>query len=519
MPVVFQDRSPISLYDAQHSSSAMAPVPSTIIEQILATLLRFKRTCQQLGVHDGNIRVVATEATRNAKNRDALLDQIRRETGWVVQLLAKEEEGRLGAMGIASSVTHLDGVCMDMGGGSLQLTWLSTKTSGDIVMGPSVSLPYGAAALMFRLSKVTAFEKEQFHNELASKIHDVVEKDLQIPVSSWDAATKMGGFNLYLSGGGFRAWGHILMSQEIMQPYPIPIINGYSVLGSQVDPVIDMNTASPRIFRISSRRASQIPAVQALIKAIKQARLPIAKVVFAQGGVREGLLYSDLPLAVRAQNPLVTSTVSYAPQSAAALGQLLRDAVPCPLEPELLEAVVNLLYAHGSLPKDIRAAAALRCTTTGYLAGAHGLSHRDRCLVALILCERWGGDISDIDASFMDSLKAMCGQLSWWTRYIGCVAKGIANLFPAGLVPNDEQTVSVKAGSPSGENISAIECCWIKMTVFKSDVAHIVRAWAKDLKKLGKEKNWAPGERGLKVDVQVTLDTGAVEIGDTSRSF
>ena len=503
MPVIFQDRCSISLYDAQHSSGVTGPIPSRVIEEIVTVLQRFMRTCRDFGVADGNIRVVATEATRNAINRDVLLQQIKDKTGWTVQLLSKEEEGRLGALGIASSVDHLDGICMDMGGGSVQLTWMKKKPDGDVDMGPSVSFPYGAAAVMSRLAKATGAEENELRREIASRVQNALEKDLQIPASELELVKQRGGFSLYLSGGGFRGWGHILMSREKVQPYPIPIINGYGILGSQFYSALDFDLRDSPIFRISSRRASQIPAIQVLIEAIEEAQLPVTQVMFAQGGVREGLLFSDLPLPIRSQNPLVTSTVPYAPRSAAKLSRLLRDALPCRMESEILEATVNLLYVHGFLHKDIRAGAALRCTTSGLLAGVHGLSHRDRWLIGLILCERWGGDVSDVDAPFADGLRELCGPLRWWTRFIGRMAKGIANLFPAGRVPDGEQSVRIQAGLPTGQDSHQANRCWVNISVFDNDISDVIRVWINDIKKLGKGKHWATGEIGLKVDVKV----------------
>lgn len=448
---------------------------------------------------------MATEATRNAINRDELLSQIKARNGWNVKLLAKEEEGSMGAMGIASSLAHVDGVCMDMGGGSIQVAWVQKQANGEIRTGPSVSFPYGAAALMSEISKSADSEQGHFATKIASKLRTAVEKDLQIPTSVWEVARSNGGFNVYLSGGGLRGWGHILMSRENLQPYPITIINGYSVTKAQFFSELQSVPADPSIFRISSRRASQVPAVQVLIDAIRQSQMPIARVTFAQGGVREGLLYSDLPQPIRAQHPLIASSIAYAPRSAPQLLSLLRDAIPNPIEPAILEATINLVYAHGSLTKDIRAAAALRCTTTGILAGAHGLSHHDRYMLALILCERWGGDISEGDAIFLAGLQRICGPLIWWTRYIGRVAKGIAEVFPAGLVREGEHAIAVGSGFPNGQDTSTADGCWVKIHVLREDVGHVVRAWAKDLEKLGKKKHWVAGESGMKVKVDVRL--------------
>ena len=501
MPTVYQNRCGISLYDAQNAAGTKAPIPSSVIEEVLAVLLRFKSTCQDFKVQDNNIRLVATEATRNAINREDLLRQIDERTGWKVELLTKEEEGRFGAMGIASSIGHIGGICMDMGGGSVQMTWVVKKPNGDVVMSPvgSVSFPYGAAALMSTLSEVSVQKEAILQDEIASRFQRGLE-DIQIPPSLRDEALRKGGYTLYLSGGGFRGRGYILMSKEDIQPYPIPIINCYSVGAPRFFSNLEESPGSPSAFRVSSRRASQIPAVLLVIKSLAQAEISISKVIFTQGGVREGLLYSGLPPSVRAQSPLIASTLPHAPKSAASLTGLLRDAVPSLIETEMLTSTINLLYFHGSMPKDIRAAAALRSTTTGVLAGAHGLSHQDRGMLALILCERWGADCSEADIPLYDSLQILTGRFTLWTKYVGRVAEGIANLFPAGVVRDEEQTIVVESGVSS---IQDIQRCWLKISVLRQDLVGSVMEWAEDLRKLGKKKHWGRQGSGMKVDVEV----------------
>ena len=500
-PTVYQNRCGVSLYNAQNATGTKAPIPSTIIEEVLAVLLQFKRTCQDFEVQADNVRLVATEATRNAINREEFLGQIQERTGWKVDLLTKEEEGRFGAMGIASSIDHMKGICMDMGGGSVQMTWVVKKPNGDVDMSPvgSVSFPYGAAALMSTLSDMNVRKEASLQDEIASKLQRGLE-DIQIPLRLRDEAIRKGGYTLYLSGGGFRGRGFILMSNENTRPYPIPIINCYSVDAPRFFSNPGESSASASAFRVSSRRASQIPAVLLVIKALAQAEVPISKVVFTQGGVREGLLYCGLPPSVRAQSPLIASTLPHAPKSAAFLTSLLRDAVPNLIETELLTSTINLLYFHGSIPKDIRAAAALRSTITGVLAGAHGLSHQDRGMLALILCERWGADLSETDIPLYDSLQILTGHLAWWTKYVGQVADGIANLFPAGVVRDDEQTVVVESGVSS---VKDVQHCWLKISVLRQDLIGIVEEWAEDLRKLGKKKHWGKQGYGMKVDVKV----------------
>ena len=507
MQTIYQDRSGISLYDAQYSTGIKAPIPTTVIQEVLAALIRFKSTCRDFGVLDSNIRVVATEATRNAINRDDLLGGIEQKTGWTVKLLAKEEEGRLGAMGIASSVDDLKGICMDMGGGSVQLTWVVKRPTGDIDMGPSVSFPYGAAALLAELSTREQFSLQE---EVCIRLQNAIEKELGIPQWLWEEAKCNNGFNLYLSGGGFRGWGHLLMSRARTQPYPIPILNGYRVSNLEFFPNISTPLDGLKSHRISTRRASQVPAVQLLLRAMEQARLQVLHATFVQGGVREGLLYEGLPPPIRAKNALVAATLPYAPPSATAFYQLL-DCFTLVTDP-LRVATMNLLYTHGPITKDIRAAAALRSTTTGILASANGLDHFERGMLALILCERWDADLPDTDIGLLNSLIEVCGPyLSWCAAFMGRIAKGIASLYPAGLVGQGGQKVSLETILPRASQVpesnspAVPESCHLKIDLLTEDVGTVglVNDWAKDLSKLGKKKHWHNGIKGLNVHIEV----------------
>ena len=507
MPTIYQDRSGISLYDAQFSTRTKVPIPFLVIQEVLAALIRFKSTCTDFGVLDSNIRVVATEATRNAINRDDLLGAIEQKTGWTVQLLAKEEEGRLGAMGIASSVDDLKGICMDMGGGSVQLTWVVKRPTGDIEMGPSTSFPYGAAALLAELSTRKQVGLEE---EVCVRLQNAIEKELRIPQWLWEEANRNNGFNIYLSGGGFRGWGHNLMSHARTQPYPIPIINGYRVSNLEFFPDVSTPLDGSKSHRISTRRASQVPAVQLLLRAMKKARLQVSQATFVQGGVREGLLYEGLPPPIRAENALIAATLPYAPPSATALYQL-SDCFTLVATP-LRVATINLLYTHGPITKDIRAAAALRSTTTGILASSNGLDHFERGMLALVLCERWDAHLPDTDTGLFDSMIEVCGPyLSWCAAFMGRIAKGIASLYPAGLVKEGGQKVSLETNFPRASQVLESNSpampgsCYLKINLLSEDVGTIslVNDWVKDLSKLGKKNHWHNGIKGMNVHIEV----------------
>jgi exopolyphosphatase/guanosine-5'-triphosphate,3'-diphosphate pyrophosphatase len=91
------------------------------------------------------VLAVATEAVRIAENRDGLLEALRRREGVDVHVLSGRDEGRLGALAALKSLPFRNGLVVDLGGGSLQLTRIVRRR-----IGPGASLPLGAIRLTRR---------------------------------------------------------------------------------------------------------------------------------------------------------------------------------------------------------------------------------------------------------------------------------------------------------------------------------------------------------------------------------
>ncbi|KAG8411810.1 retrograde regulation protein 2, partial [Metarhizium acridum] len=100
------------------------PIPEDTIHAVCDALQRFVVVCKDFDVPEEHIYFVATEATRLAKNSAQLLQSIKEATGKDVELIEKEMEGQIGALGIASGFLTMEGLVMDLGGGSTQITWI-----------------------------------------------------------------------------------------------------------------------------------------------------------------------------------------------------------------------------------------------------------------------------------------------------------------------------------------------------------------------------------------------------------
>lgn len=533
LPTLYQKRVGISLYDAQYSTAGeKQPIDDSTLARVISSLQQFRQVCEDFEVPSTQVVVLATEATRSAQNSEDFMEKIHEQVGWKVIMLSKEEEGCVGAMGIASSLPQVKGLVMDLGGGSTQLSWIIKEEGSDIVHMPhagAVSMPYGAAAVIRRLSQARSDMKvDELKVEIQNALREAYSR-LEVPDELLQTAKVGGGFTLYLSGGGFRGWGYILMSKHRARPYPIPVINGFKVNRREFLETEEVERAATAsltsedhaIFRISERRAMQVPAVAFLVNTLAEALPPIKEVRFCQGGVRDGYLFSSLAPQIQAQHPLVIATQPFSNQpSSKAIADLLEATFPASMTvntydnykntftPAILQAFANLIYYHSSYAKDLQAISALRCTTSGILAGVHGVSHESRVLLALLLCKRWGDDIPPIDIDFKRNLERLIDSpwTLWWVQYVGAVAALVASIYPSGISEKSNGRLKFYAKWDQDEKRR-------DLLVLNIRFSQIIKREALDkelmaIEKAGKRKKWIGGREGVghKVLIEISSD-------------
>ncbi|KAH7410938.1 transcription regulator [Cadophora sp. MPI-SDFR-AT-0126] len=540
LPTLVSYRLDISLYSAQYDEDTgeRIPIPDDIIDQIIAALMRFKVICKDLNVPDHHIRIIATEATRTAVNSVEYRKAIQKATGLEVEMLGKEEEGYVGALGVASGFSTVSGIVMDLGGGSAQITWMRS-INGRVEVCPkgSVSFPYGAAALTKKLEDLRKDKSEDEGDAAVAKLREEMEAnfrtaydELEIPEDMAERAKSEGGFPLYLSGGGFRGWGYLLlyMNQVHGRHYPISIINGYRASKEKFQDVETLKKVAreaEKIFRVSDRRRGQVPAVAFLVNVLTEA-LPhgIKEAHFCQGGVREGALFRELPQSIRDDDPLEVATENSGRKSADALSTLIINSIPEASKEEggrsfpesiskhVIHAFANVLYVHAHMSKEIASTAALYCTSAGFMASTHGVSHSDRALLALMLEERYEGELPPREADFKLSLQSiLTPEEVWWTRYLGSVGLLISKIYPGGNFDEDEPRIKIDSEWASGfgtdddkEGLRLI----LSIKKVKDDAMMLREALddhVSDIDKVGKHKNWIGGRDGWGMSIDIKI--------------
>jgi exopolyphosphatase/guanosine-5'-triphosphate,3'-diphosphate pyrophosphatase len=108
----------------------------------LETLAVFEHFCRASGLEHRDVLPVATSAIREARNRDRFLAAVRKETGLEVEVLSAEDEAFFGYVAAINTTTVTDGLVLDLGGGSLQLTQVANRRPAE-----PRSFPLGAVRL------------------------------------------------------------------------------------------------------------------------------------------------------------------------------------------------------------------------------------------------------------------------------------------------------------------------------------------------------------------------------------
>jgi len=117
----------VRIGEGQAPSGDLQPKP---MKRALDTLDLYAHYCRATGIAD--VRAVATSAIREAGNQQEFLGAVRERTGLEVRVLAREEEAYYGYLAAVNSTTLTDGVALDIGGGSMQLSRVQDRRAHEM---------------------------------------------------------------------------------------------------------------------------------------------------------------------------------------------------------------------------------------------------------------------------------------------------------------------------------------------------------------------------------------------------
>ena len=273
------------------------------------------RICRQKLDRHGvtRMRLVATEACRRAKNGDAFVAQVRRETGMKLEIIKPEEEARLAVISCAPLVSTKTEqlLVVDIGGGSTELVWI------DLAHVPARERPraimrlhagFGADPGPFAAAKVVDWISVPLGvATLRDQFSDVEDDAARFALMSWffeenltefaPSAEQQGreGFQIVGTSGTVTT---VAASHLGLKRYDRTKVDGLRMTSDQIDKVIrNYLTLGPQGRRSDPRIGKDRQALIMSGAAILQALMrlwPTDRLSVADRGLREGLLYAQM---------------------------------------------------------------------------------------------------------------------------------------------------------------------------------------------------------------------------------
>lgn len=251
-------------------------------KRALAALKRFALLADGMGATP--LTVVATAATREAEDGPEFQADVLRETGLKLWVIDGDEEARLSAQGVLLGWPGAKGIVCDIGGNSMELARI-----GDGKVGKRVSTPLGP----FRLQQVEGGPKKR---------KAVIDRVLRRAVEE----IKPKGERIYLVGGSWRVIARLDMERR---NYPLTVLHEYRMTPQSLLDTLDWLAASDlAVLRAktgtSVERMELVPLACEVLREILTELKP-SEIDVSAYGIREGLLYEQMPDKLRSRDPLI----------------------------------------------------------------------------------------------------------------------------------------------------------------------------------------------------------------------
>ncbi|MDM8166455.1 Ppx/GppA family phosphatase [Roseovarius sp.] len=248
----------------------------------LAAMRRFKHLGDGIGT-DG-LTAVATAAVREAEDGAEFCEEVERETGIHIHVIDGKEEARLSAQGVLLGWPGSYGLVCDIGGSSMELA----EINGGRV-GRRLSSSLGPLKLRDMKGGKKA-RKALIRDRIKSMQDDLGEQKNR----------------LFLVGGSWRAIAKIDMERR---GYPLHVLHEYRMTAKAVRETakyIEKSDAEDLRNRagVSSSRMALVPIASEVLREVVKTFKP-RDIAISSYGIREGLLYEQMPQRLRDRDPLI----------------------------------------------------------------------------------------------------------------------------------------------------------------------------------------------------------------------
>ena len=340
-------------------------------QRALSAIRRFQLLADGMGIDQ--LTAVATAAMREAEDGPAFRAEIEAATGLKIWVIDGDEEARLSAQGVLLGWPGSYGLVSDIGGSSMELAELRDGRVGRRIssrLGPLrlKALPGGEDAVPEHIATVMAKLKTEMGEQ---------------------------SDRLFLVGGSWRAIARIDMARR---SYPLAVLHEYRMTRSDVRKTLEyIRSTDIETLRqgtgIGEARMALVPLAAEVLGALVKTFRP-HDIAVSSYGIREGLLYEQMPARLRERDPLIEACRFYEAKDARipGFGRRLYKFIE-PLFPDaqyeelrLVRAACLLHDVSWRAHPDYRHEVTFEAATRANLGG---ITHPERVFLGLALLHRY----------------------------------------------------------------------------------------------------------------------------------
>ncbi len=266
--LIHESRSRVRISEgAYNNGSKLQKIP---MQRALFALKEFVSIASSHRVN--KILCVATSALRDASNKKEFLKQVKAETSLKIKIIDGEREAYLGAVAATNLLPPLQGLTLDIGGGS---TDFSIIDNSDILSSNSYNLG------SIRIKEL--FLDEDRYQEAKAYIGNKLD---ELSVGKHECVIGI--------GGTFRSLAQIIQKRA---DYPLKKLHGFTFKSDELLDLCEeiLTTPQDRLSSIGIKK-ERYDSIKSgvLILSLFLQKVECKRVVTSGVGVREGLYLSDL---------------------------------------------------------------------------------------------------------------------------------------------------------------------------------------------------------------------------------
>ncbi|HWO96196.1 MAG TPA: Ppx/GppA family phosphatase [Bacillus sp. (in: firmicutes)] len=233
-----------------------------------------------------NVKCVATATVRQAENREEVCRLVQKLTDFEITVLSEYEEAFYGFLAVVNSTDVTEGITIDIGGGSTEITYFLDRQLIEYY-----SFPFGALSLQLQ------YVKEDIPTEEELKaIRDFVKS--QFETLSWLKGKRV---PIVAIGGSAR---NMVQLHQSFTHYPLAGVHQYEMMPADIEVLKKQLSGMSfqelqRLEGLSKDRADTIlPAMEVFESLCEVTEAP--RFMLSRKGLREGLMFEELikPLGI-----------------------------------------------------------------------------------------------------------------------------------------------------------------------------------------------------------------------------